>query len=107
MSLLPATHSLPEAGQAGHGHSRKRSVKGRFDQGTMVRAISSEVTAKGQVWTMRDLARPARRVPIKAGPDLRVVQASLAQLTWYHRIALIEKLHNPESRLWYAALAFR
>ena len=36
-------------------------------------------------------------------PDRRIVQASLAQLTWYHHIALMEKLDNPESRLWYAA----
>ena len=36
-------------------------------------------------------------------PDRRIVQASLAQLTWYHHIALMEKLDNSESRLWYAA----
>ena len=36
-------------------------------------------------------------------PNRRIVQASLAQLTWYHHIALMEKLDNPESRLWYAA----
>ncbi|MEK6762179.1 MAG: hypothetical protein AABY96_05635 [Nitrospirota bacterium] len=44
---------------------------------------------------------------VRVWPDRLVVQASLARLTWYHRIALMEKLHNPESRLWYAALAFR
>ena len=38
-----------------------------------------------------------------AWPDRRIVQASLAQLTWYHHIALMEKLDNPKSRLWYAA----
>ena len=32
-------------------------------------------------------------------PDRRIVQASLAQLTLYHHIALMEKLDNPESRL--------
>ena len=36
-------------------------------------------------------------------PDRRIVQASLAQLTWYHQLALIEKLESRESRLWYAA----
>jgi predicted nuclease of restriction endonuclease-like (RecB) superfamily len=36
-----------------------------------------------------------------AGPE--IVQGSLAQLTWYHHIALIEKLESRESRLWYAA----
>jgi predicted nuclease of restriction endonuclease-like (RecB) superfamily len=38
-----------------------------------------------------------------AWPDRQIVQASLAQLTWYHHIALLEKLDSPESRLWYAA----
>ena len=31
-----------------------------------------------------------------------IVQAPLAQLTWYHNIALLEKLSDPEQRLWYA-----
>lgn len=30
------------------------------------------------------------------------VQAPLAQITWYHHIALLEKLDSPELRLWYA-----
>lgn len=38
-----------------------------------------------------------------AWPDSQIVQASLAQLTWYHHIALLEKLDSPELRLWYAA----
>lgn len=32
-----------------------------------------------------------------------IVQAPLAQLTWYHHLALIEKLDDKASRLWYAA----
>src|SRR5436190_14571070 len=40
-----------------------------------------------------------------AWPDRQIVQAPLAQLTWYHHIALLEKLDTPESRLWYAAKA--
>ncbi len=40
-----------------------------------------------------------------AWPDRAIVQASLAQLTWYHHIALLEKLDRPEPRLWYAAKA--
>lgn len=36
-------------------------------------------------------------------PDREIVQAPLAQLTWYHNIALLEKLNAPEERLWYAA----
>ena len=38
----------------------------------------------------------------EAWPDELIVQASLAQLPWYHHIALIEKLKEPEERLWYA-----
>jgi predicted nuclease of restriction endonuclease-like (RecB) superfamily len=38
-----------------------------------------------------------------AWPERQIVQASLAQLTWYHQIALLEKLDSPAPRLWYAA----
>ena len=38
-----------------------------------------------------------------AWPERLIVQASLAHLTWYHHIALWEKVDRPESRLWYAA----
>ena len=38
-----------------------------------------------------------------AWPERLIVQASLAQLTWYHHVALLEKLDRPEPRLWYAA----
>jgi predicted nuclease of restriction endonuclease-like (RecB) superfamily len=34
--------------------------------------------------------------------DLPIVQAPLAQLTWYHNIALVEKIKSREERLWYA-----
>lgn len=38
----------------------------------------------------------------EAWPDEPIVQATLAQLPWYHHIALLEKLKNPDQRLWYA-----
>ncbi len=38
-----------------------------------------------------------------AWPEREIVQGALAQLTWYHHIALIEKLGSRELRLWYAA----
>ena len=38
----------------------------------------------------------------EAWPDKAIVQGPLAQITWYHNIALIEKLETPEDRLWYA-----
>lgn len=37
-----------------------------------------------------------------AWPDRTVVQASLAQVTWYHNLTLLEKLTTTEDRLWYA-----
>ncbi|MGL5063302.1 MAG: DUF1016 N-terminal domain-containing protein [Microcoleus sp.] len=35
-------------------------------------------------------------------PDEQFVQEVLAQITWYHNIALMEKLKSPDERLWYA-----
>ncbi|SEF69183.1 PDDEXK nuclease domain-containing protein [Thauera chlorobenzoica] len=40
-------------------------------------------------------------------PDREIVQAVLAQLTWYHNIALLEKLPDAEQRLWYARQALQ
>jgi predicted nuclease of restriction endonuclease-like (RecB) superfamily len=34
-----------------------------------------------------------------------IVQAPLAQLPWYHHLALLDKLDHPTDRLWYAAKA--
>ncbi|MCP4721514.1 MAG: DUF1016 domain-containing protein [Desulfobacteraceae bacterium] len=39
-------------------------------------------------------------------PDKKFVQEALAQITWYHNLALLEKLKSPELRLWYAQKAF-
>ncbi len=35
------------------------------------------------------------------------MQAPLAQITWYHNIALLEKLDSQEERLWYARQAMQ
>lgn len=35
-------------------------------------------------------------------PDEEIVQAVLAQITWYHNIALMDKVKDPEKALWYA-----
>jgi len=40
-----------------------------------------------------------------AWTDREILQAPLAQLTWYHHLALIEKLDEKPVRLWYAARA--
>jgi predicted nuclease of restriction endonuclease-like (RecB) superfamily len=39
----------------------------------------------------------------QAWPDRAIVQGPLAQITWYHNIALLEKLKTEPKRLWYAA----
>jgi len=41
----------------------------------------------------------------QAWPDEAIVQESLAQITWYHNIALLEKLKEPVERQWYARQA--
>lgn len=41
----------------------------------------------------------------EAWPDTEFVQAVLAQLPWYHQIALLDKLSHKEDRRWYAAKA--
>ena len=41
----------------------------------------------------------------EAWPDMEFVQAVLAQLPWYHQLALLDKLPNPEARQWYAGKA--
>ena len=37
----------------------------------------------------------------EAWPDETIVQGPLAQLTWYHNIAILEKIATLEQRLWY------
>ena len=41
----------------------------------------------------------------QAWPDAEFVQAVLAQLPWYHQLALLDKLPGTEDRRWYAAKA--
>ncbi|OZA45389.1 PDDEXK nuclease domain-containing protein [Polaromonas sp. 17-63-33] len=43
----------------------------------------------------------------EAWPDAEFVQAVLAQLPWYHHLALLDKLPDPETRRWYAAKAIK
>lgn len=39
----------------------------------------------------------------EARPDPQFVQEVLAQLPWYHQLALLDKLPDHESRTWYAS----
>jgi predicted nuclease of restriction endonuclease-like (RecB) superfamily len=41
----------------------------------------------------------------EAWPDESFVQEVLAQLPWYHQLALLDKLPDPETRRWYAVKA--
>src|SRR3990167_10055266 len=41
-----------------------------------------------------------------AWPQREIVQRCVAQLSWRHNLALLEKLKTPEHRLWYAAKAY-
>ncbi len=41
----------------------------------------------------------------QAWPDPEFVQGVLAQLPWYHQLALLDKLESTETRLWYAQKA--
>ncbi len=41
----------------------------------------------------------------EAWPDVEFVQAVLAQLPWYHQLALLDKLPSTETRSWYAVKA--
>jgi predicted nuclease of restriction endonuclease-like (RecB) superfamily len=38
----------------------------------------------------------------KHGPTSKLCKRHFAQITWYHNIALVEKLNAPAERLWYA-----
>lgn len=40
-----------------------------------------------------------------AWPEEAIVQGVLAQISWYHNLALLEKLASPDERLWYARSA--
>jgi predicted nuclease of restriction endonuclease-like (RecB) superfamily len=41
----------------------------------------------------------------EAWPEAEFVQAGLAQLPWYHQLALLDKLSDTDARRWYAAQA--
>jgi len=41
----------------------------------------------------------------EAWPEPEFVQGVLAQLPWYHHLALLDKLPGPQTRTWYAAKA--
>lgn len=41
----------------------------------------------------------------EAWPDAEFVQGVLAQLPWYHQLALLDKLRSEDERRWYAAKA--
>ena len=42
-----------------------------------------------------------------AWPDQTTVQETLAKISWHHNLTLLEKLDDPETRLWYARQAIK
>jgi predicted nuclease of restriction endonuclease-like (RecB) superfamily len=76
------------AGQL-EGGSIGQAVLGQLGGGAMVPQPAAQIGAD-------------RNSPATVG---QFVRAPLAQLPWYHHIALLEKLQNREDRLWYAAKA--
>jgi predicted nuclease of restriction endonuclease-like (RecB) superfamily len=42
------------------------------------------------------------RASAESWPDAAFVQAVLAQITWHHNVAILEKLATAEDRTWYA-----
>lgn len=87
----------------------KRILQGQIDQGwgsQVVRRLSQDLTAafpgmKG--FSPRNLEY--MRAFARSWPDEAVLQAVLAKLTWYHNLALLEKLDDPQLRFWYAGQA--
>ena len=49
------------------------------------------------VRNLKYMAKSALRFPEK-----EIVQAALAQITWYHHIALMDKVKNADEHIWYA-----
>jgi len=47
------------------------------------------------------------RAIAEAWPGDEFVQVVLAQLPWYHQLALLDKLNSADSRRWYAAEAIK
>jgi len=43
----------------------------------------------------------------QAWPDRAIVQRTVAQLPWRSNITLLDKLSDPETRLWYAQEALK
>src|ERR1700721_4189830 len=43
----------------------------------------------------------------EAWPEEPIVQAVLAQITWYHNVSILEKLTTSEDRIWYAKAAIQ
>ena len=59
--------------------------------------ISSPDTTGYSVRNLKYMAKFALRFPEK-----EIVQAALAQITWYHHIALMDKVKNADEHIWYA-----
>jgi predicted nuclease of restriction endonuclease-like (RecB) superfamily len=56
--------------------------------------------------SVRELGAPIPRRPVSGSPG-SILPRPVAELPWRHNVALLEKLKNPQERLWYARQALR
>lgn len=85
-----------EAGSIG------QAVLGQLGGGAIVQQLDAPFELRGIVQGPLAQKKVGNIVQHAVGS---IVQAPLAQLPWYHHIALLDKLQTAEERLWYAAKA--
>jgi predicted nuclease of restriction endonuclease-like (RecB) superfamily len=77
----------------------ENSVWGNKFVDNLARDIKLEFP-KSTGYSVRNLKYMAKFA--KLFPELEIVQATLAQLTWYHNMALMDKVKDTQALLWYA-----
>ena len=75
-----------------------RAFAEAWPEAAVVPAPSAQPVRKGAAM-VQEPAAP------RSAAQSEIVQAPLAQLPWYHHVALLDKLDTREERLWYAAKA--
>ncbi len=78
-----------------------QAVLGQLESGTFVQQPAAQMEGEEIVQAVLGQLEGCNRPPDGGS----FVQAALHKLPWYHHIALLEKLQNRESRLWYAQKA--
>jgi predicted nuclease of restriction endonuclease-like (RecB) superfamily len=81
-----------------HFVAQRRARTGRSNSALIARSVA-------RVRELRSPGSDAMRAFSAAWPDRAIVQGPLARITWYHNIALLEKVSTQADRLWYARQA--